>query len=100
MPSPDGKQIAFVLRGEIWLIPVAGGDAKRLTDDPANDNDIVWSPDGKRLIFVSDRGNQPDLYAMDVATKAITRLTNDMVSESAPHFSPDGKWIFVRQSRQ
>jgi tricorn protease len=92
-PSPDGKQIAFVLRGEIWQIPVAGGDAKRLTDDPANDNDINWSPDGKKLVFVSDRGNQPDLYQMDVATKAVTRLTNDTASDSAPQYSPDGKWI-------
>ncbi len=95
-PSPDGKQIAFVLKGELWTVPTGANpnnDTKRLTDDPANDNDIVWSPDGKRIAFVSDRGNQPDLYVMEAATRMVTRLTNDLAAESAPQFSPDGKWI-------
>lgn len=91
--TADGKTIAFGLRGEIWTIPNTGGDAKRLTDDPANDSDFNWSPDGKRLVFASDRGNQPDLYTLDIATKQITRLTNDTALESSPTWSPDGKWI-------
>jgi Tol biopolymer transport system component/C-terminal processing protease CtpA/Prc len=91
--SPDGKQLALVVRGDIWLIPVAGGDAKRLTDDPATDNDINWSPDGTKLVMVSDRGNQTDLYTLDVKTKALIRLTNDPAAESNPAWSPDGKWI-------
>ncbi len=97
-PSPDGKQLAFVLRGDIWLIPSAGGDAKRLTDDPANDNDLSWSPDGKKLVFLSDRGNQPDVYTLDIATKQTTRLTNDKESESNPTYSPDGRWILFAKA--
>lgn len=95
-PSPDGKQVAFVLKGELWLVPTGNNpnnDTKRLTDEPGNDNDIVWSPDGKKIAFVSDRGNQPDLYLMDVATKTVSRLTNDIAAETAPQFSPDSKWV-------
>jgi Tol biopolymer transport system component/C-terminal processing protease CtpA/Prc len=91
--SPDGKQLALVIRGDIWLIPVSGGDAKRLTEDPASDGDISWSPDGKKLVFISDRGNRTDVYTLDVQTKALTRLTDDTDIESNPIWSPDGKWI-------
>ena len=91
--SPDGKQLAMVIQGDIWLLPVAGGDAKRLTNDPANDDDIIWSPDGTKLVFMSDRENQPDVYTIDVKTKAITRLTNDADTEANPQWSPDGKWV-------
>ena len=96
--SPDGKQLALVLRGNLWLVPVEGGDAKRLTDSPSNDNDISWSPDGTKLALISDRGNQVDLYTLDVKTKALTRLTNDADSESSPTWSPDGKWISFAKS--
>ena len=91
--APDGKNIALVLRGDIWLVPTAGGDAKRLTDNPANDNDIAWSPDSAKLTFISDRGNQPDVYTIDVKTKAVNRLTDDMAQESNPTYSPDGRMI-------
>jgi C-terminal processing protease CtpA/Prc/Tol biopolymer transport system component len=91
--SPDGKTLALVIRGDIWTVPVTGGDATRLTTDPANDDDINWSPDGTKLAFISDRGNQPDLYLLDVKTKAVTRMTNDPAAESNPVWSPDGKFI-------
>jgi Tol biopolymer transport system component/C-terminal processing protease CtpA/Prc len=91
--SPDGKTLALVIQGDIWTMPVGGGDAARLTDDPANDDEISWSPDSTKIAFISDRGNQPDLYVLDVKTKAVTRMTNDPAAESAPLWSPDGKYI-------
>lgn len=92
-PSPDGKQLALAVRGDIWLLPIAGGEAKRLTDHPANDNDILWSPDGTKIAFISDRDRQSDVYILDVRTRAITRLTNDPETEGHPLWSPDGRWI-------
>lgn len=91
--SPDGKTLALVLRGEVWTLPTSGGEARRLTDDPANDSDISWSPDSAKLAVVSDRGNQPDIYLLDVKTKQLTRLTNDTDAKSRPAFSPDGKTV-------
>ncbi len=91
--SPDGKQLALDLRGSIWLVPTAGGDAKRLTDAGSSDNDITWSPDSTKLVMVSDRGNQTDMYTIDVKTKAIVKLTDDPDVESSPQWSPDSKWI-------
>lgn len=99
--SPDGKQLALVLKGSIWLVKSSGGDAKRLTDAKANDHDILWSPDGKKIVMESDRDNQPDLYILDVATKAVTRLTNDPNTETGPTWSPNGQWItFARDGAE
>ncbi|HLV81633.1 MAG TPA: S41 family peptidase [Chthonomonadaceae bacterium] len=91
--SPDGKQLALVLRGNIWIVPVTGGDATRLTDDPYNDSDINWSPDATKIVLTSDRGGQMDVYTLDVKTKKLTRMTDDTAVETNPTFSPDGKWI-------
>ena len=91
--SPDGKTLALTLRGDLWTVSVSGGDAKRLTEDHANDSGVSWSPDSAKIVYVSDKGNQPDIYTMDVKTKATTRLTSDAPTESNPTYSPDGKTI-------
>jgi len=100
--APDGKTLALVVRGEIWTIPAdKGGDAVRLTDDPANDYDIWWSPDSTKLAFVSDRKGNFDLYTIDVKTKETKALSVDPNDESSPHWSPDGKMIaFLRSGTQ
>ena len=51
--SPDGKQIAFSYKGDIYVVPVAGGRAQQLTSNPAYDSDPVWTPDSKYLVFSS-----------------------------------------------
>lgn len=91
--SPDGKQIALVLKSAIWLIPAGGGDAKRLTPQDGSYGDIAWSPDSTKLAVISDKGNQVDVYTLDVKTKALTRLTNDEAMENDTQWSPDGKYV-------
>lgn len=100
--SPDGKTIALVVRGEIWTIPAdKGGDAKRLTNRPANDYDIVWTTDSKKLVFVSDKSGNFDIYTIDIATKEEKTLSNDPNDETNPHVSPDGKLVsFVRNGKE
>ena len=109
--SPDEKQIAFVVHGEIFLMPRAGGKAKRLTDSPAFDHGITWSPDGKKLLFLSDRAGQEDIYTLEpddpehpdlvnAHRYKVKRITNSPEAELGVSFSPDGKRVaFLRASK-
>jgi len=58
--SPDGKKIAFVLRGEVFAASAKdGGEAARVTNSPWNESQIAWAPDSRRLVYVSDREGAP-----------------------------------------
>ena len=97
--SPDGKQIAFVVRGEIFVVNVEkGGEAKRITDHPYRDFDIDWSPDSRKLAFISERDGNREVYIVDVRTRELRRLTNTPdAAESNPEWSPTGNYVaFVR----
>ncbi len=100
--SPDGKTLALVVRGEVWTVPAAGGgDAKRLTDNPANDYDIVWSRDSNRLAIVSDRKGNFDIYTVDAKTGETKVVSDDLNDENMPHYAPDGKSLaFLRSGPQ
>jgi tricorn protease len=100
--SPDGKKVAFVVRGEVFAASAAdGGDAARVTNSPADEYQINWSPDSRRLVYVSDRDGTPHLFSYDFATNAETQLTRDSADDSTPRFSPDGKMIaFQRDARE
>lgn len=97
--SPDGKRIAFVVRGEIFVINAEkGGEAKRLTDHPYRDFDVAWSPDSRKLAFISERDGNQEVYILDVQTKELKRLTKTPdAAESNPKWSPTGNYVaFVR----
>ena len=106
--SPDENTIAFVVHGEVFAMPARGGKANRLTDTPAVEHGLAWSPDSKKLLFISDRTGVEDLYLLESddpethdlsrAVKFKTRaLTNTPEPESAASFTPDGSRVaFVR----
>ena len=96
--SPDGKQFALVLRGALWLLPVTGGDAVRLTESDAAYNDITWSPDNSKLALLSDKSGVPEVYTLDIKSKELKKLTNDATEKSNPTWSPDGKWVSFANS--
>lgn len=97
--SPDGKTLAFGVRGEIWTTPSdKGGDATRLTENPANDYDFNWSPDSTKLSFISDRDGPYHVYVMDVKTRKETRLTEDPYDDTDAVWSPDGKTLAYLRS--
>lgn len=97
--SPDGKTFAFVLRDELWTIPVDkaksrnADQATRLTDYPGTDHDLCWSKDGKTLFFVSDRNGNERVFAMEVATKAVKPVWTGRSDASSPILSPDSKTL-------
>lgn len=91
--SPSGRQIAFTALGDLWLLTI-GEPPRQLTDDPYVDLDPAWSPDGTRLVFVSDRGGgQTDLWVYDINTEAFRQLTHETEPVSLPSWSPDGQLI-------
>jgi Tol biopolymer transport system component/C-terminal processing protease CtpA/Prc len=92
--SPDGKKVAFVMRGEIFAASATdGGDAARVTNSPAEENQVAWSADSRRLVYVSDRDGPTHLFLYDFATNTESRITNDQAGDDTPEFSPDGKSI-------
>jgi tricorn protease len=100
--SPDGKKVAFVVRGEVFAASSAdGGDAARVTFSPAAEYQVGWSPDSRRLVYVSDRDKTPHLFLYDFSTNTETQLTRDSADDSTPRFSPDGKLIaFLRGAKE
>ena len=72
-PSPDGKQVAFSWQGDLWLAPIAGGVAQRLTVHPAYDFAPIWSPDGKKIAFTSDRHGNDDVFVLHLDTGTVQR---------------------------
>jgi Tol biopolymer transport system component/C-terminal processing protease CtpA/Prc len=100
--SPDGKKVAFVVRGEVFAASAKdGGDAARVTTSPANEFQIAWAPDSRRLVYVSDRDGVNHIYSYDFKTSAESQLTRDAAADSTPEFSPDGKLLaFERDGRE
>jgi tricorn protease len=92
--SPDGKKIAFVARGEVFAASATdGGDAARVTYSPAEESQVEWSSDSRRLVYVSDRDGPTHLFLYDFATNSETQLTREAASDDTPQFSPDGKML-------
>ncbi len=89
--SPDGKQIAFSYKGDIFKVPFTGGEAIRLTSGPAYESMPIWSPDGSRIAFSSDRNGGKDVYIMDAKGGTPLRLTYNSAAETPFAFTPDGK---------
>ena len=100
--SPDGKKVAFVVRGEVFAASAAdGGDAARVSVSSADEYQVTWSPDSRRLVYVSDRAGTPHLFIYDFNTNTESQLTNDSSDDAAPSFSPDGKWLaFFRGAKE
>jgi len=96
--SPDGATIAFVSGGDIWEVPVVGGDARLLVSHAATETRPLYSPDGTRLAFMSTRTGNGDVYALTLSTGEVSRLTFDDASELVSGWSPDGKWIYFQSS--
>ena len=96
--SRDGREIAFVSGGDIWTVPVAGGEARLLVSGPATESRPVFAPDGRALAFVSTRTGGGDLYRLDFASGALRRLTFDDGPESLDAWSADGKWLYFSSS--
>src|SRR5882762_7752197 len=92
--SPDGRTLVFELLGDLYTLPVSGGEAKRITSGPAFDSQPRYSPDGKRIVFLSDRSGAENIWLCDPDgshPKALTKGTTNLYA--SPEWTPDGNYI-------
>jgi Tol biopolymer transport system component/imidazolonepropionase-like amidohydrolase len=96
--SPDGKTLLFDLLGDIYTLPIAGGNARSLTRGPGYDYHPRFSPDGKTIAFISDRGGMENLWLVDADGKNPRALTSekDAYVRSAA-WTPDGVYLVARK---
>ena len=107
--SPDGKWVLFAAvdvdlkankrTSHLWIVPLAGGESRQLTNDPAGETDGRWSPDGRRFLFVSPRGGSSQVWTADFdpSLGAVTgepkKITSISTEADGAMWFPDGKRI-------
>ncbi len=101
--SPDGRSVAYVLAtvdmaknsttSTIWVASADGGAPKQLTAGPKHDRHPRFSPDGRRVLFESDRSGETQLWVIDLAGGEARQLTTIASEARGGIWSPDGKWI-------
>lgn len=108
--SPDGKQMAFIARGEVFVTSVENNMTKRITNTPQQERSVQWSPDGKKLVYAAERSGNWDIYQATIVRAeepyffAATVLKEEPLIATAaqefqPVFSPDGKEIAYVEDR-
>jgi dipeptidyl aminopeptidase/acylaminoacyl peptidase len=101
--SPKGDLVAFTITDvdkvanksttQIYLVPVAGGEVRQLTNDEHSSATPRWSPDGEKLAFVSARDGDDEIWTIDVSSGALKKITTISTGAGDPVWSPDGSWI-------
>ncbi len=102
-PEPDrskGYVWPVYAEYELYTASPDGKNIKNLTNTPGYDAEATVSPDGKKIIFTSERDGDLELYSMDVNGKNIKRLTNEIGYDGGAFFSPDSKQVVYRRSAQ
>ena len=108
--SPNGKEIAFVARGEIFVTALDYSETKRITNTPEQERDISFSPDGRSILFAGERNESWNIYQVKLAREEETLFYNSTVLKEEPvietsaetfqpAFSPDGKEVAFLEER-
>ena len=108
--SPSGKEIAFVMHGDVYVTSVEYNTTKQITDTPEQERTIDFSPDGRSIVYDSERGGMWQIYQTSIKNKDEKRFTyaTDLVEEQLtntgrtsiqPAYSPDGKSVAFLEDR-
>ena len=92
--SPDGKTLAFSYKGDIWTVPVTGGEARQITSNRAYETDPLWTADGLRIVFSSYREGSKDLYVSPKEGGQPRRLTTMPGNETPLALDKEGNIYF------
>lgn len=96
--SPDGQEIVFDLLGDIYLLPIAGGEARAIASGVAWQMQPRFSPDGKQIAYTSDQGGGDNVWVMDRDGSHAHALTSETYRLlNSPCWAPDGQWIAARK---
>jgi Tol biopolymer transport system component/imidazolonepropionase-like amidohydrolase len=96
--SPDGKHILFDSLGDIYIMPISGGKAKAVTQEIAWNFQGKFSPDGKKIAFISDRDGAENLWVMNVDGSDMQQISKEKESlVHNPSWSPDGDYIVAKK---
>lgn len=97
--SPDGKTIAFAYQGDIYTVPMQGGEARQITLHEAYESHPKWNPNSDTLAFASNRYGDNDVFVISAKGGSPTRLTFHSSGDIPYDFSPDGKNILFGSTR-
>ena len=92
--SPDGKTIAFTYKGDIFTVPTNGGTATQITSDEAYDTTPLWSPDGTRIAFSSNREGSADIFVAPAKGGTPVRITTHSGAETPLAWLNDSTVLF------
>lgn len=96
--SPDGKTLVFDLLGDLYTLPITGGEAKALTHSIAWEQQARFSPDGKQIAFLSDAGGGDNLWLMNADGSNVRAVTKeDFRLLNNPVWHPSGKYLLARK---
>ena len=98
--SPDGKEIAFTYKGDIYIVDSEGGRARQITTNSAYDSNPLWTEDGESIIFSSYREGSKDIYRVSAKGGTPARLTSHTGNETPVAVMPDGSVIFSAAIQQ
>ncbi|HEX8471547.1 MAG TPA: amidohydrolase family protein [Brevundimonas sp.] len=96
--SPDGRTLVFDMLGDIYVMPIGGGEARVIASGVAWEMQPKWSPDGTRIAFTSDRGGGDNIWTMNADgsdAKQVSKETFRLVTQ--PEWTPDGQFIVGRK---
>jgi TolB protein len=97
--SPDGKWIAFSMRGDIWKVPADGGEAIALTRGPNYHFEPAWSPDGRRIALSVDAGGNLEIGIVDANGGDVQRVASHARVDLEPTWSRDGQALYFVSAR-
>ncbi|GIV94236.1 MAG: hypothetical protein KatS3mg056_2945 [Chloroflexus sp.] len=92
--DPDGRLLAFIAAGDVWLVSIEGGVAERLTAHPASHYGPRFSPDGQRILFGAGRDGSGDLYVLDLAGGPPRQITFQDEQCTPEDWASDGEAVF------